>query len=196
MKIGYARVSTTQQSVDMQTKALLKAGCEVVYEENVSGVKARSDRPELSACLKALRSGDVLVVWKLDRLARSIKELISIVQDLSARGVGFQSLTEQIETQSPAGKLLFHIVGALAEFERDIIRERTNAGLQLARARGRKGGRPKALSESKKQMVYEMSKNSRIRPIDIAKQFNIGLTTYYRTINELKEREFDSHPSQ
>lgn len=196
MKIGYARVSTIQQSVDMQTEALIKAGCEVVYEENVSGIKVRSDRPELSACFKALRAGDVLVVWKLDRLARSIKELIAIVQDLSARGVGFQSLTEQIETQTPAGKLLFHIIGALAEFERDIIRERTNAGLQLARARGRKGGRPKALSDSKKQMVYEMSKNSRIRPVDIAKQFHIGLTTYYRTIKELKDRDLDAHSNK
>ncbi len=186
MKIGYARVSTLQQSVDLQVDALRAVGCDTIYEETQSGAKSGKERPELAACLKALRLGDVLVVWKLDRLARSTRELITIVQDLASRGIGFESLTEQIETNTPAGKLLFHIMGALAEFERDLIRERTKAGLETARARGRMGGRPASLSESDKKMIKLMSNNQEISPIEIAKRFKISRTTYYRTLKEIE----------
>ncbi len=186
MKIGYARVSTLQQSVDLQIDALRAAGCDTIYEETQSGAKSGKDRPELAACLKALRVGDVLVVWKLDRLARSTRELITIVQDIANRGIGFESLTEQIETNTPAGKLLFHIMGALAEFERDLIRERTRAGLETARARGRKGGRPVSLSDSDKKMIKLMSNNQEISPTEIAKRFKISRATYYRTIKEVE----------
>jgi DNA invertase Pin-like site-specific DNA recombinase len=186
MKIGYARVSTLQQSVDLQVDALRAVGCGTIYEETQSGAKSGKDRPELAACLKALRLGDVLVVWKLDRLARSTRELITIVQDLASRGIGFESLTEQIETNTPAGKLLFHIMGALAEFERDLIRERTKAGLETARARGRKGGRPASLSDSDKKMIKLMSNNQEISPAEIAKRFKISRATYYRTLKEVE----------
>src|SRR5882762_5361393 len=145
MMIGYARVSTQDQSPALQLDALRAAGCDRIFEEKASG--AQRDRPELKAALEYMRDGDVLVVWKLDRLARSLGQLIDTVDSLKERGIGFRSLTEQIDTTTPAGKLTFHIFGAMAEFERSIIRERTRAGLDAARARGRTGGRPRALSE-------------------------------------------------
>ena len=139
MIIGYARVSTQDQNPQLQRDALEEAGCEQVFEERVTGTKR--ERPELQACLRTLRDGDTLVVWKLDRLARSLKDLMELIHDLNERGVGFRSLTEAIDTTSAGGKLVFHIFGALAEFEHSLIRERTLAGLAAARARGRKGGR-------------------------------------------------------
>ena len=138
MVIGYARVSTQDQNPDFQVDALEKAGCEQIFQEKFTG-KLR-ERPELSQCLRMLRKRDVLIVWKLDRLARSLKDLVEIVQDLNQREIGFKSLTEAIDTTSSSGRLVFHIFGALAEFEHDLIRERTKAGLEAARARGRKGG--------------------------------------------------------
>jgi len=138
MIIGYARVSTQDQNPDFQVDALEKAGCEQIFQEKFTG-KLR-ERPELSQCLRMLRKRDVLIVWKLDRLARSLKDLVEIVQDLNQREIGFKSLTEAIDTTSSSGRLVFHIFGALAEFEHDLIRERTKAGLEAARARGRKGG--------------------------------------------------------
>lgn len=148
MEIGYARVSTGEQTLDLQLDALSKAGCSKIYEETASGAKA--DRPVLEEVLSYLRGGDTLVVWRLDRLGRSLQHLIETVSALAERGIGFKSLTEQIDTTTPGGKLIFHVFGALAEFERDLIRERTQAGLAAARARGRLGGRPKKLADAKK----------------------------------------------
>jgi DNA invertase Pin-like site-specific DNA recombinase len=140
MLIGYARISTHEQNLDLQEDALKAAGCKKVYTDKTGG--AKSERPGLEKALADARPGDTLVVWKLDRLGRSLKHLIETVTDLSHRGVGFKSLQENIDTTTSGGKLVFHVFGALAEFERDIIRERTLAGLAAARARGRKGGRP------------------------------------------------------
>ena len=145
MDIGYARVSTGEQTLDLQLDALQKAGCGKLYQETASGVKA--ERPILEDVLDYLRKGDTLVVWRLDRLGRSLKHLIEVVAHLAERGIGFKSLTEQIDTTTPGGKLIFHVFGALAEFERDLTRERTHAGLAAARARGRLGGRPKNLAD-------------------------------------------------
>ena len=146
MRIGYARVSTQDQNAELQTDALRASGCEQIHQEKASG-KSR-DRPELERCLQTLRTGDTLVVWRLDRLGRSLKDLVEIVQALQDRGIGFQSLTESLDTTNAGGRLVFHIFGALAEFERNLIRERTIAGLAAARARGRRGGRREKLSRS------------------------------------------------
>jgi DNA invertase Pin-like site-specific DNA recombinase len=144
MLIGYARVSTEDQNLDLQRDALKQAGCEQIYTDRVSGTKA--ERKGLTEALSHLRSGDTLVVWRLDRLGRSLRHLIDTVTDLQEREIGFKSLQESIDTTTSGGKLVFHIFGALAEFEREIIRERTKAGLTAARARGKSGGRPKALT--------------------------------------------------
>src|ERR671926_1954198 len=150
MLIGYARVSTHDQTLDLQLDALKKAGCEKFYTDTASGGKA--EREGLDEALNYAREGDVLVVWRLDRLGRSLRHLIETITLLNGRKVGFRSLTENIDTTTSGGKLVFHIFGALAEFERDIIRERTNAGLTAARARGKIGGRPRAaaLNDQKK----------------------------------------------
>jgi DNA invertase Pin-like site-specific DNA recombinase len=154
MKIGYARVSSEDQNLDLQRDALKGAGCECFYEEKESGGKI--DRPELLRLFEVLRAGDTLVVWRLDRLGRSLKHLIETVERLETLGVGFQSFTEAIDTTTSGGKLVFHIFAALAEFERTLIRERTRAGLKAARARGRQGGRPKTLSEEKRRMAQAL----------------------------------------
>jgi DNA invertase Pin-like site-specific DNA recombinase len=145
LKIGYARVSTQDQSTNLQLDSLEEAGCERIFSETASG--AQANRPELAKALEFARSGDVIVVWKLDRLARSMKQLIATVELLNERGIGLESLTEKIETLSPQGKLVFHIFASLAEFERSLIRERVQAGLQAVRLRGRKGGRPRVGEE-------------------------------------------------
>lgn len=138
--IGYARISTGEQNSALQIDALKAAGCHPVFTDTASG--AKSDRPQLVAALQYLRTGDILVVWKLDRLGRSMRHLVEIIGGLGQRQIGFRSLTEAIDATTPAGQLLFHMMGALAQFERDLIRERTRAGLSAAAARGRKGGRP------------------------------------------------------
>ena len=143
MLVGYARVSTTEQTLDLQFDALKKAGCSKIFTDTASG--AKTERKGLDEALSYVREGDTLVVWRLDRLGRSLTHLIETVSQLDNRKIGFKSLTEQIDTTTSGGKLIFHIFGALAEFERNLIRERTNAGLQAARARGRVGGRPKKL---------------------------------------------------
>jgi DNA invertase Pin-like site-specific DNA recombinase len=147
MDIGYARVSTGEQTLALQLDALAAAGCGRVFEETASG--ATAERPVLKEALAYARPGDTLVVWRLDRLGRSLKHLIEAVTELQGRGVGFRSLTERIDTTTSGGKLVFHVFGALAEFERDLVRERTHAGLAAARARGRTGGRPKKLADPK-----------------------------------------------
>ena len=151
MLIGYARVSTTDQTLDLQKDALQKAGCDRIFTDTASGAKA--ERTGLDEALSYVRPGDTLVVWRLDRLGRSLRHLIETITALDNRKIGFKSTTESIDTTTSGGKLIFHIFGALAEFERDIIRERTQAGLTAARARGRKGGRPKALAPKKAQMA-------------------------------------------
>jgi DNA invertase Pin-like site-specific DNA recombinase len=147
MLIGYARVSTSDQTLDLQKDALEKAGCSRIFTDTASGAKA--ERTGLDDALNYVRTGDTLVVWRLDRLGRSLKHLIETITGLNNRHIGFKSITENIDTTTSGGKLIFHIFGALAEFERDIIRERTQAGLTAARARGRKGGRPRALGLKK-----------------------------------------------
>ena len=190
MIIGYARVSTNDQNPELQVDALEKAGAEQVFQEKFTGTSR--ERPELSQCLRMLRSGDVLVVWKLDRLARSLKDLVEIVQDLQDRGIGFKSLTESIDTTSSGGRLVFHIFGALAEFERDLIRERTMAGLEAARARGRKGGRKPSLSKTDTQKAAAMLLDPKITKTEVAQHFGISRTTLNASLARLKKASVNS----
>jgi DNA invertase Pin-like site-specific DNA recombinase len=175
MLIGYARVSTSDQTHDLQEDALKKAGCDRIFTDTVSG--AKSERKGLDEALNYVRPGDTLVVWRLDRLGRSLKHLIETITGLNNRKIGFKSITEAIDTTTSGGKLVFHIFGALAEFERDIIRERTQAGLTAARARGRKGGRPKALTPKKAQMAEALYKDKNNTIDEICKT----LTRYVKT---------------
>ena len=151
MQIGYARVSTDDQNLDLQNDALKQAGCDKIIEEKASG--AKTDRAGLDEALSFLRKGDTLVVWKLDRLGRSLQHLIQVVNQLREKGIYFRSIQESLDTSSSGGKLIFHIFGALAEFERDVIRDRTMAGLAAARARGRVGGRPKIMTDKKVRLA-------------------------------------------
>ena len=179
MLVGYARVSTQDQSPELQLDALHQAGCERIFVEKASG--AQRDRPELKAALHFMRGkGDVLIVWKLDRLARSLKQLIETVEDLERRGIGFKSLTEQIDTTSSGGRLVFHIFGAMAEFERSIIRERTRAGLDAARARGRKAGRPPALSSKDIAAAKALLRNPELTVEEVAARLKVAPSTLYR----------------
>ena len=176
MKIGYARVSTDDQKMDLQRDALTAAGCEKVFTDTASGAKA--ERPGLADALAFARKGDSLVVWRLDRLGRSLPELVKIVGELEAVGVGFESTTERIETSTAAGRLVFHVFAALAEFERRLIVERTHAGLDAARARGRKGGRP-ALPPEKVAAIQAMAAGNR-SVSEICKALKIGRSTLYK----------------
>src|ERR671916_72646 len=181
MEIGYARVSTGEQTLDLQLDALSTAGCGKVYTETASGAKA--DRPVLEEVLSYLRCGDTLVVWRLDRLGRSLQHLIEVVAQLAARGIGFKSVTEQIDTTTSGGKLIVHVFGALAEFERDLLRERTHAGLAAARARGRTGGRPKALADAKKvAMAQALYDGKQADVATICRTLGISRATFYRYV--------------
>lgn len=182
MKIGYARVSTDDQTLDLQVDALQSAGCERIYREHASGRSA--DRLELKQCLHALREGDTLVVWRLDRLGRSMKDLINTVTKLETDGVAFCSVTENLDTSTPTGKFIFHVFASLAEFERNVIRERTNAGLKSARARGRVGGRPSKLSDEDKDMICQLMGDNNNSPIRIAKRFKVSKSTIYKTVRD------------
>lgn len=175
MIVGYARVSTSDQTSSLQTDALSAAGAECVYTETATGTN--KDRPELAQCLKTLRPGDCLVVWKLDRLARSLQHLVEIISDLDKRGISFKSLTESIDTGSAGGKLVFHIFGALAEFEHALIRERTMAGLAASRARGRQGGRPPALNAQDARIAASMLLDPRITKKEVADRFGVTRAT-------------------
>src|SRR5204863_2151975 len=181
MLVGYARVSTNEQILDLQKDALEKIGCTKIYSDVVSG--AKEERKGLQEALEYVREGDSLVVWKLDRLGRSLKHLIDTITNLNNRKIGFKSITENIDTTTSGGKLIFHIFGALAEFERDIIRERTLAGLQAARARGRKGGRPKVLTSKTVQIAQQLYNDKTNSIADICKTLNISRATLYRYIN-------------
>lgn len=182
MKIGYARVSTEGQKLELQLDALNLHGCEKIFKDVDSG--AKDDRSGLMEALKFLREGDVLVVWKLDRLGRSTKQLIEIVNELNLKNVGFLSLQENIDTTTSGGKLIFHIFASLAEFERDIIRERTKAGLIAARSRGRLGGRPKVMDEKKINMAKTLYNDKGTSIDDICQTLNISRATFYRYIKE------------
>ena len=179
MFIGYQRVSTTDQSVDLQSDALTKAGCERIFTDHASGAKA--DRPGLTEALAFARPGDCLVVWRLDRLGRSLRNLIDVVADLDARGVGFRSLQENIDTTTSGGKLVFHVFAALAEFERSLIVERTQAGLKAARARGRSGGR-RALLTGKKLELAQRLRGDRDMPVaEACRILGCSKATFYRS---------------
>jgi len=176
--VGYARVSTQDQKPRLQLDALKKAGCAKLFVEKATG--ASRERPELQATLDYMRAGDTLVVWKLDRLARSLKQLIETVDALEKRKIGLRSITEVIDTTTAGGKLVFHIFASLAEFERSIIRERTRAGLDAAHARGRKGGRPRALSEKDLKKATAMLHDPEITVEEVAAQLGVGVSTLYR----------------
>ncbi|MEI8571234.1 recombinase family protein [Methylomonas sp. LW13] len=184
MLIGYARVSSQDQNPDLQLDALEKAGCEQVFVEKVSGSGIKV-RPEWESCRRMLRKDDTLIVWRLDRLGRSLKDLVEIIQELENRTVGFCSITEKIDTTSAGGKLIFHIFGALAEFEHTLIRERTKAGLAAARARGRKGGRKPKLSKADVKKAAAMLRDPTVTKTEVAEHFN----TTRMTLNEALKRE-------
>ena len=182
MNIGYARVSTQDQNLDLQNDALKSADCEKIYTDKMSG--AKTDRPGLEEILSILRKGDTLVVWKLDRLGRSLTHLISVMNILDERGIYFRSVQESLDTSTPGGKLIFHVFGALAEFERDLIRERTLAGLAAARARGRKGGRPRKLSKKQVEMAKNLMKDISIPVTEICETLGVSKATLYRSVAE------------
>ena len=181
MRIGYARVSTTEQSLDLQRDALHAAKCEHVFTDTMSGAKA--ERPGLEKALSHAREGDVLVVWRLDRFGRSLKDLVARIEELSERGVGFMSLQESIDTTSAGGRLVFHVFGALAEFERELIRERTLAGLASARARGRKGGRPPAMDERKVRLASKLMTDPAVSVDEVCAAVGVSKSTLYRHVS-------------
>jgi len=184
-KIGYARVSTDDQNLDLQRDALKQAGCSAIYEETASG-KSATARAELAQCLKAVRAGDTLVVWRLDRLGRSLPDLVHIVADLEAHVIGFESITEKIDTGSAAGKLIFHVFASLAEFERNLIRERTRAGLDAARARGRLGGRKPCLQAKQVREIKALLRDPTVSVTDVATRYKVSRTTIYKYAGAVK----------
>lgn len=186
MLIGYSRVSTQDQTLNLQKDALEKIGCTKIFTDIISG--STTERQGLDEALAYVREGDTLVVWRLDRLVRSLKHLIETITNLNNRKIGFKSIQENIDTTTSGGKLIFHIFGALAEFERDIIRERTKAGLQAARARGRLGGRPKALTDKKQSMAQAIYNDKSNSIAEICKTLNISRATLYRYI-QTREKE-------
>ena len=186
MRIGYARVSTIEQSLDLQIDALKRAGCEKIIEDTVSG-KTES-RSGLDRVREMLREGDVLVVWRLDRLGRSLKHLIELIAELEKQGVGFQSLQEAIDTTTPGGKLVFHIFGALAEFERNLISDRTKAGLDAARARGRRGGRPKKLDAEQRAVALHLYHSKQHGVDEICRTVGISKPTLYSYVRQRDTR--------
>ena len=185
MRIGYARGSRKDQRLDPQRDALLADGCERVFEEKVSSREA--DRKALREAFDYCREGDVLVVARLDRLGRSLRELIDLVGQLEGRGVGFRSLKESLDTTTAGGRLIFHVFGALAEFEREIIRERTMAGLESARARGRHGGRPKALDENRVNLAKRLKREGEHSVEEICEMLGVGRSTLYRYLADGSE---------
>ncbi|WP_419421426.1 recombinase family protein (plasmid) [Legionella sp. D16C41] len=186
MKIGYARVSTLEQNLDLQLDALKQAGCTKIITDEISGSVA--ERPGLKKVKELLREGDTLVVWRLDRLGRSLKHLIEWVNELQAQAIGFESLQESINTITSTGQLIFHIFGALAEFERNLIRERTKAGLAAARARGRQGGRPKQLEPSKRKLAVKLYQEREHTVQEICRMMGVSKPTLYQYLREHDEQ--------
>ena len=183
MLIGYARVSTQDQNLSLQKDALKKADCERIFTDKMTG--AATTRSGLDKPLDVLRAGDTLVVWKLDRLGRSLSHLVELVNQLKERGVGFRSLQENIDTTSGVGKLVFHIFASLAEFERDLIRERTMAGLESARARGRHGRSSESIEQEEGRYCSSMHRDKNLTVSEICETLGIGKTTFYRYVNKL-----------
>ncbi|WP_202814396.1 recombinase family protein [Aureimonas sp. AU40] len=187
MLLGYARVSTNEdQSTTAQARALRQAGCERVYEEVASG--GRWERPELHRLLDHLRPGDTLVVWKMDRLSRSLRDALTILEKVEAAGAGFRSLTEAIDTTTPAGRMMAHMIGAFAEFERGLIRERTAAGLRQARAEGRVGGRRPKLGQRQREEIAESVLSGRRTAADMARLYGVSQPTVSRIVAEARSR--------
>jgi DNA invertase Pin-like site-specific DNA recombinase len=182
MRIGYARVSTADQNPDLQEDALQKAGCEKIFHDVASG--AVDSRRGLAEAIDYARDGDMLVVWKLDRLGRSLKHLIETVNGLAARKIGFQSLGESMDTTTSGGKLIFHVFGALAEFERELIRERTQAGLRAARARGRTGGHPAKMDARRISMARTLLENPNANIADVCDTLRVSRATLYRHLEK------------
>ncbi len=185
MFIGYARVSQEDQNLDLQEDALIKAGCEKIFTDIITGRSVL--RPGLEKMMEMLREGDMLIVWRLDRLGRSLSHLIELVSQLQERKIGFVSLTESIDTTTPAGKLIFHIFGALAEFERNLCRERTLAGLASARARGRLGGRPPALNTKQQQVAVQLYQQKKHTIKEICRIMGISKPTLYSYVKASKK---------
>ena len=179
MLIGYARVSTQDQNLDLQSEALTKAGCEKIFNDKISG--SRAERPGLTKALEMLREGDTLVVWKLDRLGRSVKNLVDLVGELHQQGIQFKSLTDAIDTGTPSGRSFFHVMASLAEMERELTVERTRAGLEVARQLGRKGGRRRQMTESKIESAKKLLANG-VPPRDVAMNLGVSVPTLYRWI--------------
>jgi DNA invertase Pin-like site-specific DNA recombinase len=180
MIVAYARCSGYDQNLDLQRDALVKAGAERIYEEHASG--ARDDRPELAKALDHLRRGDTLVVWKLDRLGRTVRQLINLVEDLGKQGVEFVSITDKIDTTTPAGRFMFHILAAVAQMERDLIRERTLAGLKSARARGRNGGRKPKLTPKQVEQAKRWLADPAASVEEVARRYGVNRATIYRAV--------------
>jgi DNA invertase Pin-like site-specific DNA recombinase len=184
MLIGYARVSTIDQNLDLQLDALRNVSCEKLFEDRISGSK--SDRPGLTKALEQLRKGDTLVVWKLDRLGRSLRHLIELINELQEKGIMFRSIQDGIDTSSSIGQFFFHITGAFAELEKNLVKERTKAGLDAARARGRTGGRKPSLNQKQIQMMLEIYEGRSTSISEICEQFKISRKTFYRYIEKSK----------
>uniref|UniRef100_A0A7V3KPG1 Recombinase family protein n=1 Tax=candidate division WOR-3 bacterium TaxID=2052148 RepID=A0A7V3KPG1_UNCW3 len=182
MLVGYARVSTLEQDLALQVDALKKAGCQKIFDDKISGLK--TERPGLQAALEYVREGDTLVVWRLDRLGRSLKHLLETVAQLEERNIGFRSLQESIDTTTSGGRLIFQIFGALAEFEHNLIQERTHAGLRAARARGRKGGRPRVLDDKKISLVYKLYDEKQQTINEICQIIGISKPTLYAYLHQ------------
>lgn len=186
MLVGYARVSTHEQNLSLQLDGLKKAGCQRVFDDKISG--AKSARPGLKAALEYVRKGDALLVWRLDRLGRSLRDLIEIIASLERRGIGFRSLQESIDTTTSGGRLIFHVFGALAEFERNLIRERTRAGLEAARARGRKGGRPRKLDRKKMELARRLHSERKYTIKETCQILGISKPTLYAYLRRTTDR--------
>ena len=186
MLIGYARVSTHEQNHDLQRDALKQAGCDKIVEDTASGGKVQ--RSGLDRALELLRPGDTLVVWRLDRLGRTLRHLIELIGELEGQGIGFRSITEAIDTTSPGGTLVFHIFGALAEFERNLIRERTMAGLAAARARGRRGGRRHKLDARRRALAVELYRGRKHTVVEICEMVGVSKPTLYAYVREASSK--------
>ena len=182
MLIGYARVSTIDQNLDLQLDALTKAGCTEIFKDVTSG--SISARAGLDEALSFMRKGDTLVVWRLDRLGRSLRHLISVVTQIHHKEMSFKSLSENLDTSTSSGRLTFHLFGALAEFERDLIRERTKAGLEAARARGRRGGRPRVMNAKKIALAKSMLKDKSNSVADVSQALGVSRTTLYSYLSQ------------
>lgn len=187
LRIGYARVSTVDQNLDLQRDALTRAGCVQIYEDKASG-RAVKNRTELENALRALRKGDTLIVWRLDRLGRSLYDLVRIVRELEERGIKFESLSDSIDTSTAQGRMFLGVMASLAQYVRDVIHENTVAGLQAARARGRVGGRPAALDDRAIGEIQALLRDPNITVKDVAERYQVSRATVYNTLERAKKK--------